>query len=89
MDWKLFLTTFFAIFVAELGDKTQLATFCFASDAKSRWTVFFAASAALVSTSAIAVLFADMLRRFVSPDLIRWIAGGLFIAIGLWIMLKK
>ncbi|MEJ5299793.1 MAG: TMEM165/GDT1 family protein [Thermodesulforhabdaceae bacterium] len=89
MDWRLFLSTFFAIFVAELGDKTQLATFCFASDAKSRLTVFLAASTALVSTSAIAVLCADMLRRFVSPDLIRWIAGILFIAIGIWMILKK
>lgn len=89
MDWKLFLTTFFAIFVAELGDKTQLATFCFASDARSRLTVFLAASAALVSTSAVAVLCADLVRRFVSPDLIRWIAGGLFIAIGIWMFLKK
>ncbi|MCX7822380.1 MAG: TMEM165/GDT1 family protein [Syntrophobacterales bacterium] len=89
MDWRLFLTTFFAIFVAELGDKTQLATFCFASDAKSRLTVFLAASAALVSTSAIAVLCADVVRRFVSPDLIRWLAGGFFVAIGIWMIIKK
>ncbi|MGC8719383.1 MAG: TMEM165/GDT1 family protein [Thermodesulforhabdaceae bacterium] len=89
MDWKLFITTFFAIFVAELGDKTQLATFCFASDAKSRWTVFLAASTALISTSALAVLCADILRRFVSPEVIRWVAGGIFIAIGIWMLLKK
>lgn len=89
MDWKLFVTTFLAIFVAELGDKTQLATFCFASDAKSRFTVFLAASTALISTSAIAVLCADLVRRFISPEVIRWVAGVLFIIIGLWVILKK
>ncbi len=89
MEWKLFLTTFLAIFIAELGDKTQLATFCFATEATSRWTVFLAASTALVCTSAIAVLCSDLVKRFVSPDILRWVSGSLFILIGLWILLKK
>ena len=54
MDWKVFLTVFGAVFIAELGDKTQLATMLFAADKDvSKYTVFFAASAALVLASAI------------------------------------
>ena len=56
MDWKVFATVFGTVFLAELGDKTQLATLLFASkSAASLWTIFFAASAALVLTSAIGV----------------------------------
>ena len=56
MDWKVFATVFGTVFLAELGDKTQLATVLFASkSAVSLWTIFIAASAALVLTSAIGV----------------------------------
>ena len=56
MDWKVFATVFGTVFLAELGDKTQLATLLFASkSAASLWTIFIAASAALVLTSAIGV----------------------------------
>ena len=63
MDLKLFLTTFAAIFVAELGDKTQLAALSLASSSNSRWTIFFASSLALIATSAIAVLAVVMVVR--------------------------
>ena len=56
MDWKIFATVFGTVFLAELGDKTQLATVLFASkNSVSLWTIFVAASVALVLTSAIGV----------------------------------
>ena len=57
MDWRVFLTIFGSVFIAELGDKTQLATMLFASDKEvSKYTVFLAASAALVVAAAFGVL---------------------------------
>ena len=81
MDWKLFATTFLAIFLAEMGDKTQLATLSAAS-AGSRWVVFLAASLALVSTTAIAVALGEGLTRIIPPVWIRRAAGALFILLG-------
>ena len=64
MDWKIFITVFAAVFIAELGDKTQLATMLFAADREvSKWTVFMAASAALILASAIGVLERGDQRR--------------------------
>ena len=57
MDYKILITVFAAVFIAELGDKTQLATLLFASDKDvSKFTVFIAASLALILASAIAVI---------------------------------
>jgi putative Ca2+/H+ antiporter (TMEM165/GDT1 family) len=83
MDWRLLATTFITILFAELGDKTQLATLSFASGTSSRWAVFAGASLALLVTSGMAVLAGDALGRFVSPTLLRRIAGASFIGIGL------
>ena len=62
MDWKLTLTTFGAVFIAELGDKTQLATLAFTTSGGSRWAVFIGSAGALVATSAIAVLAGEAVR---------------------------
>jgi putative Ca2+/H+ antiporter (TMEM165/GDT1 family) len=82
MDWKLFFSTFAAIFVAELGDKTQLATLSFASGANSRWIVFAASALALVATSAIAVVAGEAVARVIPPIWIKRGAGVLFILLG-------
>ncbi len=82
MDWKLFATTFAAIFIAELGDKTQLATLTFAAGAPSKWLIFAAAAGALVLSSAIAVLAGEALSRLIPPLWIHRGAGVLFIVIG-------
>ena len=83
MDWKVFLTVFGAVFVAELGDKTQLATMLFATDRDvSKYTVFFAASAALVVASGLGVLAGSLLAEFINPKFLHYAAGVGFIAIG-------
>ena len=83
MDWKIFLTIFTAVFIAELGDKTQLATMLFASDREAnKYLVFFAASAALVVASAIGVLAGSLLSEYINEKYLHYIAGVGFIAIG-------
>ena len=83
VDWKVFLTVFGAVFVAELGDKTQLATMLFATDRDvSRYTVFLAASSALVFASALGVLAGSLLAEFINPKYLHYAAGVGFIAIG-------
>ncbi|WP_196159323.1 TMEM165/GDT1 family protein [Reinekea sp. G2M2-21] len=83
MDWKIFATIFVSVFIAELGDKTQLATMLFAADkAVSKYTVFFAASAALIVASAIGVLAGTLLSEYINEKYLHYIAGVGFIAIG-------
>ena len=90
MDLKLFATVFSTIFIAELGDKTQLATLLYASDASHpKLTVFAASAAALVLTSALGVLAGSLLSGFVSPKVLRWVAGIGFIAVGVWVLLGR
>jgi putative Ca2+/H+ antiporter (TMEM165/GDT1 family) len=88
--WKTFFTVFATIFVAELGDKTQLATLLYASDVKTSKTLVFAAAAlALVLTSLIGVLAGGLIGRHVSERTLRWIAGLGFIVVGLWTLLSS
>lgn len=82
MDWKLLASTFGSIFLAELGDKTQLATLSLAAGGSSRWVVFAGSAAALVTTSAIAVLAGEALSRVVSPVWLKRGAGVLFLMLG-------
>ncbi len=90
MDPKLFATVFATVFLAELGDKTQLATLLYAADAsRPKLTVFAAAAAALVLTSAIGVLAGSLVGEYVSPKVVRWIAGAGFIAVGLWVLVAS
>jgi putative Ca2+/H+ antiporter (TMEM165/GDT1 family) len=88
MDLKLLATTFAAIFLAELGDKTQLATLSLSASGSSRWTVFLGSSVALVCTSAIAVLGGEMLARAVPPIWIQRAAGALFVILGVVFLVR-
>jgi putative Ca2+/H+ antiporter (TMEM165/GDT1 family) len=89
MELKVLLTVFVTVFVAELGDKTQLATLLFASDKEvSKWVVFAGASLALVATSALGVLGGALVSSWVTPRQLQTVAGVGFIAIGLWTLLK-
>jgi len=89
MDWKILLTVFATVFVAELGDKTQLATLLFATDKDvNKWLVFAGASLALVATSAIGVLAGGLVARHVSEQALHLVAGVAFVLIGLWTIFK-
>jgi len=86
---KTFGTIFLTVFVAEMGDKTQLATMLFAAEGRSKWLVFAAAALALVLAAAIGVLVGAQIERWVSPRTLKVIAGIGFIAIGLWTLLAR
>jgi Ca2+/H+ antiporter, TMEM165/GDT1 family len=87
MDMKLLGSTYVAIFLAELGDKTQLSTLALAAG-KSRWPVFLGAGAALLTTTAIAVLAGDAVARVVPAVWIRRAAGALFLVLGMVFLLS-
>ena len=91
MEWKLFFSTFAAIFLAELGDKTQLAVLALSTDSagRGRWVVFVASALALTATSAIAVLGGDIVARYVSPVWLKRIAGAVFVVMGLLYIVKS
>lgn len=89
MDWKIFLTVFASVFIAELGDKTQLATMLFAADKEvSRTTVFLAASAALVVASGLGVLAGSVLTQMISEKILHYVASAGFIVIGVFTLLR-
>lgn len=89
MDPKILLTVFTAVFVAELGDKTQLATMLFAADREvSKLTVFAGASLALIVASGLGVLAGGLISQYVSERILHYIAGTGFVAIGLWTLAR-
>lgn len=89
MDTKILLTVFGTVLVAELGDKTQLATLLFAADPNtSRMAVFLAASAALVVAAGLGVLAGGWIGQHVPERALRYVAGAGFVAIGLWTLLR-
>ncbi|MEM7282286.1 MAG: TMEM165/GDT1 family protein [Pseudomonadota bacterium] len=89
MEWKAFLVVFGTVFVAELGDKTQLATLLFATDSSvNRWIVFVGASLALIAASALGVLAGTAIAQYVSERMLHTVAGVGFIAIGIWTLLR-
>ncbi len=89
MDFKVLLTVFGAVFIAELGDKTQLATLLFAADKQvSKLAVFAGASLALVLASAIGVVLGATISQYVSQKHLHYAAGLGFIAIGIWTLFR-
>jgi putative Ca2+/H+ antiporter (TMEM165/GDT1 family) len=87
---KTYAAVFLSVFVAELGDKTQLATLLFASNPEtSKVGVFLAAAGALVASSLLAVLVGERLGAWLRPDLVKTLAGVSFIAIGGFMLLAR
>lgn len=88
MDRTLFWTTFATVFLAELGDKTQLAAMTATARSGALGTVFVAASLALICATAIGVVVGAAVFRYIPEAAIRYVAGAGFIAVGLWVLLK-
>lgn len=85
MDLKLIATVFGTVFLAELGDKTQLATMLFASrESGNLLTIFVAASLALVATTAIGVAAGAAISNYMEPRYLSYAAGVGFVLIGIW-----
>jgi putative Ca2+/H+ antiporter (TMEM165/GDT1 family) len=88
--WRTFFTVFTTVFVAEIGDKTQLATMLFAGEAKvSRWVIFAASASALTLAAALGVIVGAQLERFISPRTLKIVAGSGFVVIGIWTLLSR
>jgi len=89
MDFRLLLTVFSTVFAAEMADKTQVATFLYASNAThAKLTVFIGSALALVVASGLAVFFGGVLSQWVNEKVMAKVAGAAFIAVGLWSLLK-
>ena len=89
MDWRVFVTTFGVIFLAEMGDKTQLAAMTMAAETKKPLTVFVSASLALACVSALGVVVGGALGHFLPLEWIKRAAAVGFIVIGVLILLDK
>jgi putative Ca2+/H+ antiporter (TMEM165/GDT1 family) len=89
LEYRILFTVFIAIFIAEVGDKTQLAVMFFAADREvSKLVVFVGASLALIAASAIGVLAGTLISQYMSEKYLHYLAGIGFIAIGIWTLLK-
>ena len=87
MDIKMLLVTFIMIFLAELGDKTQVATLAFSLKSKSPVSVFIGASLALVISCLLAVCLGELLARFIPFNYLKTGSGIIFIVLGIWMLI--
>ena len=89
MDLRVLLTTFGIIFLAEMGDKTQLAAMTMAADSKKPWSVFIGASLALAAVSALGVLVGSVAGDYLPIVWVKRVAATAFIVIGVLMLLGK
>ena len=88
MDWRIFATAFVTLFLAELGDKTQLAIITLTAKTDSKVAVFVGASLALVLVSLLAVLFGGLLTQFIPTEWLQRIVAVAFIVIGVLMLFE-
>ena len=89
MDWKIFGTAFLTLFLAELGDKTQLAVITMTASTESKISVFLGASLALVVVTLMGILFGGVLSQYVPTEWLQRIVATAFIVIGVLMLLGK
>jgi putative Ca2+/H+ antiporter (TMEM165/GDT1 family) len=89
MEWKTLAMVFGTVFLAELGDKTQLATMLFASrPSVSLATVFAGAALALIVSTGLAVAAGTVISNYVDPKYLSYAAGAGFVLIGIWTIVQ-
>lgn len=89
MDWKSFWLVFGTVFIAELGDKTQLGVLNFSASGRSPALVFAAASLGLVASTLIGVFAGHWLGRYIPPRALKLAGAVLFIGIGVWMLFDR
>jgi putative Ca2+/H+ antiporter (TMEM165/GDT1 family) len=90
MFWQTFITVFLSVFIAELGDKTQLATMLFSTENEApRLAVFAGSALALTVAAGLAVLAGSVIMRYVNPGALKLVAGLGFIAVGIWTIFSR
>lgn len=89
MDWKIFGTAFLTLFLAELGDKTQLAIITMSAKSESKVAIFLGASLALVFVSLLAVLAGGLLSQYIPTEWLQRIVATAFIIIGILMLFGK
>ncbi|ABR50403.1 protein of unknown function UPF0016 [Alkaliphilus metalliredigens QYMF] len=86
MNYKLFFTAFTLLFIAELGDKTQLAVFTLSAQHKQPWPIFFGASLALTLVTFLGAYFGHIVTKHIPVLVIQTVSGLLFLGMGLLIL---
>lgn len=89
MDWKIFGTAFLTLFLAELGDKTQLAVITMTAKGESKWAIFLGASLALIAVTLLGVLVGGVLSQYVPTEWLQRIVAVAFIVIGVLMLFGK
>ena len=89
MDWKIFTSTFVLIFLAELGDKTQLAVIALSAKERTPLTIFVSAIFGFALATLIAVIIGSIGAKFIPIEIIQKIAAIAFIVIGVLILINK
>lgn len=89
MDFKAMVSVFTVVFLAELGDKTQLAILGLAAESKALMSVFLGAAAAMVLATVLAVAFGGAIAAYVPTKVVHMVAGGAFVVIGALMLLGK
>ena len=88
MDYKIMWMTFGMVFLAELGDKTQLATFCLSANCDPKFSVFIGSAAALVLSALIAVFLGGTISKYIPQQYIKFGAGIFFLVAGIWTLVS-
>ncbi|GIU82220.1 MAG: TMEM165/GDT1 family protein [Acidobacteria bacterium] len=89
MNWKAFIAAFITLFLAELGDKTQLAVITMSANTDSKWSVFLGASLALILVTLIGILVGDLISKYIPTEWLHRVVAVAFILIGVLMLSGK